>query len=207
KTGANRVIGRRDHDRDDRCRLLCSDACWSCRRNNEIDLQSSELGGELGEALSASLRPAVFDRNIAILNPTELAQSLHKSGDPLALNQRCGAPEGAGGGRLAPRPPRRERPRRRRAAEQRDELAPRHSITSSARASSTAHRGNRASLWNWLELQFVGGRIDEPEFGVGLLRNRSAEKREVFVGVRPVLPIAHSADRISDLIAEAVLQR
>src|SRR5262245_17677219 len=82
-----------------------------------------------------------------------------------------------------------------------------HSITSSARASSTAHRGNRASLWNWLELQFVGGRIDEPEFGVGLLRNRSAEKGEVFVGVRPVLPIAHSADRISDLIAEAILQR
>src|SRR5262245_41734449 len=81
------------------------------------------------------------------------------------------------------------------------------SITSSARASSTAHRGNRASLWNWLELQFVGGRIDEPEFGVGLLRNRSAEKREVFVGVRPVLPIAHSADRISDLVAEAILQR
>src|SRR5262249_20567403 len=32
--------------------------------------------------------------------------------------------------------PRRERPRRRRAAEQRDELAPFHSITSSARASS-----------------------------------------------------------------------
>src|SRR5262249_51715462 len=82
-----------------------------------------------------------------------------------------------------------------------------HSITSSARASSTAHRGNRASLWNWLELQFVGGRIDESEFGVGLLRNRSAEKREVFVGVRPVLPIAHSADRISALIAEAILQR
>src|SRR5262249_5409614 len=82
-----------------------------------------------------------------------------------------------------------------------------YSITSSARASSTAHRGNRASLWNWLELQFVGGRIDEPEFGVGLLRNRSAEKREVFVGVRPVLPIAHSADCISDLIAEAILQR
>src|SRR5262249_60143909 len=103
--------------------------------------------------------------------------------------------------------PRRERPRGRRATEQRDEFAPLHSITSSARASSTAHRGNRASLWNWLELQFVGGRIDEPEFGAGLLRNRSVEKRGVFVGVRPVLPIAHSAAPISDLIAEAILPR
>src|SRR5262249_709939 len=80
--------------------VLCSDDCWSCRRNNEIDLQSSELGGELGEALSASLRPAVFDRNIAILNPTELAQSLHKSGDPLALNQKRGRSQEADGRHL-----------------------------------------------------------------------------------------------------------
>jgi hypothetical protein len=99
------------------------------------------------------------------------------------------------------------RPVRANSCREQMQQTPAYSITSSARASSTAHRGNRASLWNWLELQFVGGRIDEPEFGVGLLRNRSAEKREVFVGVRPVLPIAHSADRISDLIAEAILQR
>src|SRR5262249_32223067 len=125
KTGANRIIGRRDHDRDDRCRLLCSDDCWSCRRNNEIDLQSSELGGELCEALSASLRPAVFDRNIAILNPTELAQSLHKSGDPLALNQKRGRSQEADGRQL-PRLlcARRQRPRDCSATEQSDELAP-----------------------------------------------------------------------------------
>jgi hypothetical protein len=43
--------------------VLCSDDCWSCRRNNEIDLQSSELGGELGEALNASLRPAMRRRS------------------------------------------------------------------------------------------------------------------------------------------------
>src|SRR5262249_17421118 len=39
---------------------------------------------------------------------------------------------------LCPLRPRRERPRRRRTAEQRDELAAIHSITSSARASSVA---------------------------------------------------------------------
>src|SRR5262249_1756071 len=43
--------------------VLFSDDCWSCRRNNEIDLQSSELGGELGEALNASLRPAMRRRS------------------------------------------------------------------------------------------------------------------------------------------------
>ena len=45
---------------------------------------------------------------------------------------------------------RRERPRRRRAAEQRDELAPFHSITSSARASSDG--GSRARApWRSLD--------------------------------------------------------
>ena len=43
--------------------VLCSDDCRSCRRNNEIDLQSSDLGGELGEALNASLRPAMRRRS------------------------------------------------------------------------------------------------------------------------------------------------
>src|SRR5262245_2815663 len=42
--------------------------------------------------------------------------------------------------------PRRERPRRRRAAEQRDELAPFHSITSSARASSVAGTSRPSAL-------------------------------------------------------------
>src|SRR5262249_12343416 len=133
KTGANRVVGRRDHDRNDRCRLLCSDSCWSCRRNNEIDLELDELGRNFDEALVASLRPAVLDRNIAILNPTELAQPLQKGSDPLALNQRR---------RWDHESDRRQLLRARRkgprgsAAKQRDELAPPHSITSSARPSS-----------------------------------------------------------------------
>ena len=42
--------------------------------------------------------------------------------------------------------PRRERPRRRRAAEQRDELAPLHSITSSARASSVGGTSRPSAL-------------------------------------------------------------
>jgi len=50
--------------------VLCSDDCWSCRRNNEIELQSSELGGELGEALNASLRLAM--RRDPLIDPRGL---------------------------------------------------------------------------------------------------------------------------------------
>jgi hypothetical protein len=50
--------------------------------------------------------------------------------------------------------PRRERPRGR-AAEQRDELATRHSITSSARASSVAGTSNRVAGFSLLRIQPV----------------------------------------------------
>jgi hypothetical protein len=45
---------------------------------------SDELGRNLGVALIVSLCPVVLDGDGATLNPAECAQSLHKSGDPLA---------------------------------------------------------------------------------------------------------------------------
>ena len=50
--------------------------------------EPDELGRELGQALCASLCPAVLDRNIATLDPAELAQSLHKGADPSAVERR-----------------------------------------------------------------------------------------------------------------------
>jgi len=38
-------------------------------REDDIDFQSNELGCELGEAFAASLRPAIFDREIAAVDP------------------------------------------------------------------------------------------------------------------------------------------
>jgi len=55
-----------------------------------IDLMSDELRCDLGEALIASLRPERVDRDRLTLDPTEFAQSLHKSGDPLAIDRRRG---------------------------------------------------------------------------------------------------------------------
>src|SRR5262249_32213376 len=77
----NGIIRHREHDRDDRCRLLCRKSRGS-RRDNDIDLELHELGRDLGVAFGASLRPAILDRNIATLDPAEFAQSLHKSSGP-----------------------------------------------------------------------------------------------------------------------------
>jgi len=72
-------------------------------------------------ALVASLGPAILDRDGAILHMTELAQPLHERGGQFAPGGR-GRPEDADGRQLARLlRSRRERPRGRRAAEQRDE--------------------------------------------------------------------------------------
>ena len=85
QSGADRVSQRREHDRDDRRRLLRCKGGRGCRRDNDIHLPPDELGRDLGEALIASLRPANLDRDSAALYPVELAQSLHKGGDPFAM--------------------------------------------------------------------------------------------------------------------------
>jgi hypothetical protein len=100
---------------------------------HDIDLQPGELGGDLGEALVASLPPATLDRDGATFDPTEFSQSLHKSGEPFAIGRRrvrTHVPDGRQLARLLRA--RRERPHRRR-AEQGDELPTFHSINSSAR--------------------------------------------------------------------------
>src|SRR5262245_53641752 len=75
-------------------------------------------------------------RDGTTLDPAAFAQLLHKRGHPLAIGRRCGLAQ-VPDGRQLPRllPARREGPRCS-AAEQCDERAALHSITSSARASS-----------------------------------------------------------------------
>src|SRR5262249_10934359 len=80
--------------------------------------------------------PTIVDPHVAAVSPAQLLELLQKRTDPChsfrivrgQRGQHADAPHS-----LALLRPRRERPRRRRAAEQRDELAPFHSITSSAR--------------------------------------------------------------------------
>src|SRR5438094_4073 len=87
--------------------MSCANRLWGAPRihgellklgfDDQIDLELDELGSDLGEAFRAPFGPAVLDRNIAILNPTELAQPLDKSRDPLALDQSRGRAQEADG--------------------------------------------------------------------------------------------------------------
>jgi hypothetical protein len=92
--------------------------------NNDIDLGPHELGRNFGHALIAALRPAILNRDGVSLGPTQLAQPLRKGGNPWSGGGRRAGAQESDGWRLARLRPCRQRPRRRRAAEQRDELAP-----------------------------------------------------------------------------------
>src|SRR5262249_18570757 len=90
-----------------------------------------------GAAVVLPLCPAIFNRDIAALDVTGLAQSLAERAYAVEVaGGRCAAENANNGHRWLLRA-RRERPRRRRAAEERDEIATlHHSITSSAVARS-----------------------------------------------------------------------
>ena len=61
--------------------------------DDDIDLELDELCRDLGKALDASLRPAVFDRNVTTLDPAEFTQPPHKCGSPMTLSRSGRGPK------------------------------------------------------------------------------------------------------------------
>src|SRR5262249_56756346 len=139
----------REYDWDGRSHLLCCrDSGPNCE--DDIHLETDELGCDFAIALVASLRPAILDSDGSALDPAKFTQPLHESRGPRIPVQRRARPQKADGWQLRLLRPRRERPRCRCAAEQRDELAALHrcdhSITSSARASSVGGTSRPSAL-------------------------------------------------------------
>src|SRR5262249_55785996 len=94
---------------------------------------ADEIGGECSKPTIISLRPAVFDRHIAAFDKTGVIQSLSNDSDQECIGRPRTAAQDTDNRKLL-LCARRERPRGRRTAEQRDELSPlHHSIISSAR--------------------------------------------------------------------------
>src|SRR5215831_6782810 len=105
-------------------------------RSHHRHLTAYQVSCEVGQSIILILRPAILDRHILAFYVPAFADALPECG-----HKTCSV----GGRRAAEEPDyrhrrllcsRRKRPPSRRAAEQRYELAPLHSITSSARASS-----------------------------------------------------------------------
>src|SRR5262249_38679316 len=130
KTGddaaADRIARGREHDRNRRCRLLCCEGSWSVVSDDDIDLEPNKLVREIFQTLGVPLGPAILDREIAALDPAQLAHSLHEGGGPLALRRRATSAEQSDSRRLRLLRACLERPRGSRTANKRDELAPSH---------------------------------------------------------------------------------
>ena len=103
------------------------------RCHDHVDLAADQIGGQCGQPIIVALRPAVFDRHVLSLDVAGLAQ-------PLAERGQIGADAP---GELPLRKPitgiafccaAQRAARRLRAAQQEHQLAPPHSMTSSARA-------------------------------------------------------------------------
>ena len=75
----DRVRHHCEHDRDDRCCLLCCQGWRGCLRDNDIDLEPDELGGVFCVALIAALGPAILNGQVTTVDPTEFAEPKTKA--------------------------------------------------------------------------------------------------------------------------------
>ena len=113
------------------------------------DLSADQVGRQRRQPVVLLLRPAIFDRDVAALDIAGFAQALAERVQPARVAAGGGAAQEADHRqrRLRARGQRPGNRRRgRRAAEQRDELAPLHSITSSARVSTVAGTSRPSAL-------------------------------------------------------------
>src|SRR5262249_21602399 len=114
-------------------RFDCKRGDGSTESSNHRDLSAYQISSHGREPLISIFRPAILDRNGLIFDVAGLRQSLPEPsniGRGFARRATAKKPDHRHGRPLRAR---RKRPRDRRAAEERDELAPFHSITSSAR--------------------------------------------------------------------------
>src|SRR6516164_7274129 len=138
EAGADRFGNLDEHDRHGTSRPQQRPRGCTGNSQDDVGRKCNQFRRVSANALSIARSPPYVDPQVAAVGPAQLLQSLHerrKAGLSFRI-VRCEWREHAD----APHPfrllrPRRERPRDRRAAKQRYELAAFHSITSSARVS------------------------------------------------------------------------
>ena len=131
----NRIAYSNEYDRDVARHRLEQSEREIAEHHHHIRRECEQLGDDRAHLIGPGGPPAHFDAGAAALHPLELFEPPQERGE-IALAQL--APSSSHQHTDAPHPfallcARRKRPSCRRTAEQRDELAPFHSMTSSAR--------------------------------------------------------------------------
>src|SRR5262245_29396208 len=134
-----------------------------------------QLGRKLRQPIVLILGPAIDDRDILAFDKTDLLQTTVKSTQTVSRRLRRRRAEESNHRHCLLRA-RRERPRSRRAAEQRDELAPFHSMTSSAVASSEGGRmrSSMRAVWRLITNSSLDDCTTGRSSGLAPLRMRAA---------------------------------
>src|SRR5262249_43381829 len=132
----NRVAAACEDDRDCRSRRLGCNCRRGVMRSDHRHLTAYQIGCEVGQSVDLVLRPAILDRHILALDVAGFTNALPECGQIARTIDRPRAAQETYHRHRRLLRARRERPRRRGAAEQRDERAALHSITSSARVST-----------------------------------------------------------------------
>src|SRR5262249_49356071 len=136
QSGSHRISRDRNDDRDRARCLFGGLRGWRIHSDNDIDVEGDKLDSEWTQAVKLTARVSEFDVCALSFDPSKVAQPVSER-----IDLSCDRGVGLACQHTDPTRPTsllsayRERPRSRRAAEKRDELAPPHSITSSARAS------------------------------------------------------------------------
>src|SRR5215831_10396587 len=137
EAGPDWVAASREYDRYGRGpRLGRKGRCVSTHCNDDGDLLAGEIGGKPRQPIVLTLSPTIVERDVLTLDKARFIESLPDERNQRRVDSRRTTAEQSDHWQCTLLRPRRERPRSGRAAEQRDELAAPHSITSSARASS-----------------------------------------------------------------------
>src|SRR5262249_31808815 len=147
ETQPDRVFPDNEDDGDCCGRRLSCQPRTSIERRDHGDLSANQFGRQRRQSIDLIVSPAVFDCYVLTLDIAGILQALPKSAQTLGRPvRRCGVEEPNNRHRRLLRA-RRQRPRRRCTAEQRDERAAlHHSITSSAVARSVDGTSSPSAL-------------------------------------------------------------
>src|SRR5262245_3343927 len=177
EAGPNRIGGPRKHDRHGASRLQQRRYDRAPRSQDDVRRERDQFRRVSAEEFGIARAPTILDPHVTADGPTQFLQALKARRVAsrsfrivrAQVHEHADAPHP-----LALLRPRRQRPPRR-AAEQRDEFAPSHSITSSARASTLAgtSRPSAFAVFRLMTSSYLVGVCTGRSAGFSPLRMRS----------------------------------